>query len=193
MMTWRVNLLPQHPIIFLRSIPRPKCCPWAKLSHFITMLPSFCSCANGPDPTSNFPRLSYAHESNPLTYKKMAQVMQYHRATRDMPLTLEASTGINIIKWWVDASFAVHPDMLSHMGAMMTLGSRAIYAMLRQQRLNVTSSTEGELEVVADAMAQIIWTRYFLEAQGYPVDDSVLYQDNQSAMLLKKKWPGVKQ
>ena len=33
-------------------------------------------------------------------------------------------------------------------------------------------------------MPQILWTRYFLEAQGYQVKDSVVYQDNQSAMLL---------
>jgi hypothetical protein len=119
-------------------------------------------------------------------YKKLARVMRYLRATSNMPLTLEASNGINIIKWWVDASFAIHPDMQSHMGAMMTLGSGAMYAMLHRQRLYVTSSTEGELVGVADAMAQIVWTRYFLEAQGYPVDDSVLYQDNQSAILLEK-------
>jgi hypothetical protein len=79
--------------------------------------------------------------------------MQYLRATCNLPLTLEVSTGINIIKWWVDALFAIHPDMQSHTGAMMTLGRGAMYAMLRQQRLNVTSSTEGELVGVSDAMA----------------------------------------
>ena len=35
-------------------------------------------------------------------------------------------------------------------------------------------------------MPQILWTRYFLEAQGYGVRESVVYQDNQSAMLLEK-------
>ena len=35
-------------------------------------------------------------------------------------------------------------------------------------------------------MPQILWTRYFLEAQGYQIWDSVVYQDNQSAMLLAK-------
>jgi hypothetical protein len=39
---------------------------------------------------------------------------------------------------------------------------------------------------VNDVMPQILWTRYFLEAQGYDVDDSIIYQDNQSAMLLEK-------
>ena len=31
-----------------------------------------------------------------------------------------------------------------------------------------------------------IWTQYFLEAQGYAVKDSIVYQDNQSAMLMEK-------
>ena len=35
-------------------------------------------------------------------------------------------------------------------------------------------------------MPQILWTWYFLEAQGYQIQDSVVYQDNQSAMLLAK-------
>jgi hypothetical protein len=46
-------------------------------------------------------------------YKKLARVMRYLRATIGMPLTLEADD-VQIIKWWADASFAVHPDMRSH-------------------------------------------------------------------------------
>ena len=32
--------------------------------------------------------------------------------------------------------------------------------------------------------AKILWTWYFLESQGYQIDDSMVCQDNQSAMLL---------
>jgi hypothetical protein len=39
---------------------------------------------------------------------------------------------------------------------------------------------------VSDTLLQILWTRYFLEAQGYPVTESIIFQDNQSAMLLEK-------
>ena len=39
-------------------------------------------------------------------------------------------------------------------------------------------------------MPQVLWTRYFLEAQGYTVHDSVVYQDNQSAILLEKNGRG---
>jgi hypothetical protein len=39
---------------------------------------------------------------------------------------------------------------------------------------------------VDDVMPQVLWTRYFLEAQGYTVRDSIIYQDNQSSILLEK-------
>jgi hypothetical protein len=35
-------------------------------------------------------------------------------------------------------------------------------------------------------MPHVLWTRYVLEAQGYGVRDSIVYQDNQSAILLEK-------
>jgi hypothetical protein len=119
-------------------------------------------------------------------YKKLVRVMRYLRATRTMPLTLEAGADISIIKWWVDASFAVHPDMRGHTGAVMTLGQGAMYAMSGRQKLNTKSSTEGELVGVSDAMSQILWTRYFLEAQGYSIRDSDVYQDNRVPCYLRR-------
>jgi hypothetical protein len=46
-------------------------------------------------------------------YKKLIRVIKYLRKTKDMPLRLEAES-LQIAKWWVDASYAVHPDMKSH-------------------------------------------------------------------------------
>ena len=39
---------------------------------------------------------------------------------------------------------------------------------------------------VDDAMSNVIWTRNFLLAQGVQIDDNVVYQDNQSAILLER-------
>jgi len=52
--------------------------------------------------------------------------------------------------------------------------------------MNTRSSTEAELVGVNDAMSLILWTRHFLEAQGYEVKENVIYQDNESAILLEK-------
>jgi hypothetical protein len=76
--------------------------------------------------------------------------------------------------------------MKSHTGAMMSLGKGAAYGTSTRQKLNTKSSTEAELVAVNDVMPHILWTRYFLEAQGYGVKDSLVYQDNQSAILLEK-------
>jgi len=41
-------------------------------------------------------------------------------------LTIEPSTDP---KWWVDSSYAIHPDMRSHMGITMTLGKGTTYSV----------------------------------------------------------------
>ena len=46
--------------------------------------------------------------------------------------------------------------------------------------------TEEELIGADNAMPQMMWNRYFLEAQGYGIDENILYQDNMSAILLEK-------
>ena len=48
-------------------------------------------------------------------YKKLHRVMKYLRGSKEFTLALEADN-LHILKWWVDASFAVHDDMRSHTG-----------------------------------------------------------------------------
>jgi hypothetical protein len=91
---------------------------------------------------------------------------------------------INIVKWHVDASFAVHPDFKSHTGAVMTMGSGAVQSFSRKQ--NTRSSTEAELVGADDASTMILWTKLFLEQQGIEMKHKVLYQDNKSTILLEK-------
>jgi hypothetical protein len=114
---------------------------------------------------------------------KLRRVIRYLRNWPDLVLTLEADS-LSVFKWWVDASFAVHPDMRSHTGASMSLGKGSVVSMSNKQKLNTRSSTEAELVGVDDAMPRILWTRYFLKAQGYDTQPSTLFQDNQSTILL---------
>jgi hypothetical protein len=118
-------------------------------------------------------------------YKKLGRVIKYLRGDPHVPLTLEADDA-RVMKWWVDASFAVHPDMKSHTGATASLGKGSVYSTSTRQKLNTKSSTEAELVAVDDVMPMILWTRYFLNAQGYKVNDSKIYQDNMSSILLEK-------
>ena len=38
---------------------------------------------------------------------------------------------------------------------------------------------------VNDAVTMILWTKLFLEEQGYYIEKNILYQDNKSAILLE--------
>ena len=92
---------------------------------------------------------------------------------------------LKVVKWYVDASFAVHPDYRNHTGAVMTLGEGSVIAMSRKQKLNTRSSTEAELVGADDAATMILWTGLFMEQQGYSLDKNILFQDNKSAILLE--------
>ena len=117
-------------------------------------------------------------------WDKLVRLLKYCNGTRKDILILSADD-LHVIKWWVDASFAVHPDFKSHTGGVMTLGRGAIQSISRKHKLNSRSSTEAELIGADDASVMILWTKLFMEAQGYGIDKNILYQDNKSAILLE--------
>ena len=55
-----------------------------------------------------------------------------------------------------------------------------------KQKLNNGSSTEAELVGIADALGLMVWTKYFMEAQGYIIGSYILFQDNHSTIILTK-------
>ena len=122
-------------------------------------------------------------------YKKLKRMLQFVRATKEDYLTLSAAS-LHNVRWWVDAAYAVHPDMKSHTGGALSLGRGVIYGTSKGQKLNTKSSTEAEIVGTDDVMPQMLWTLYFLEAQGYKIDDNLLYQDNKSSILLETNGRG---
>jgi hypothetical protein len=81
-----------------------------------------------------------------------------------MPLIFRVYS-LNIIKWWVDASYATHGDCRGHTSTTMSLGRGPMIGMSKKQKLNTKSSTECELIGVDDASPQMLWTPYFVEEQ----------------------------
>ena len=65
------------------------------------------------------------------------------------------------------------------------MGDGAITSLSRKQGMNTRSSTEAEVVATDEIVSLMIWTQLFLEVQGYPVKENVLYQDNKSTMLLE--------
>jgi Reverse transcriptase (RNA-dependent DNA polymerase) len=160
-----------------------------KFHHYVAKLLFLCKQAH-PDIQTAVAFLSTrVKEPDMHDYKKLARVMWYLQGTIDLSLVLEADN-VTTIKWWVDGAFGVHPDLRSHTGGTMSLGKGSVYSTSIQQKLNTKSSTEAELVAVNDTMGQVLWTQYFLEAQGYPPNISTIFQDNKSAISLEKNGRG---
>jgi hypothetical protein len=96
----------------------------------------------------------------------------------------------HMIKWHVDATFAIHKDMKSHTGAIMTLGSGTICSISMKQKDNTQSSTKAELVGFDDIISKILWSKLFIEAQGFEVKANIVYRDNTISMRLEENGKG---
>ena len=94
---------------------------------------------------------------------------------------------LNTIRWWVDASYGVHWDSKGHTGAMMSMGKGAIVNVSKKQKLNTGSSTKAELVGITDVLGMMMWCQYFTEAQGYTIDNNVLYPYNKATLAAIRK------
>ena len=110
--------------------------------------------------------------------------MLFLNGTKNDKLILSADD-LHVIKWFADSSFAVHPDFKSHTGGGMTFGQGSPINKSAKQKLNTRSSTECELVAANDMATMILWTKLFMEAQGYEIRKNILFQDNKSTILLE--------
>ena len=117
-------------------------------------------------------------------WKKLKRLMLFLNGTKDDKLILSADD-LHVMKWHADCPFAVHPDFKSHTGGDMTFGQGCPITKSAKQKLNTSSRTEGELVAANDMATMILWTKLFMEAQGYEIRKNILFQDNKSTILLE--------
>ena len=116
---------------------------------------------------------------------KLHRVMDYLKKTKEECLVMRMDdTGT--IKWYIDVSYAVHPDMRSHTGAVMTLGKGAVVSISSKHKVNTRSSTEAEFIGIDDVLSNVLWTKLFMEHQGIKIEQNIIYQDNKSTILLSE-------
>ena len=118
-------------------------------------------------------------------WRKLKRVLEFSNGTVDDVLTLGAESLDELLNF-VDVSFAVHSDMRSHTGGGASFGRGIFMNMSRKQRINTSSTTESEVVGVSDYLPNTIWLMRFLEAQGYKLKTSIMYQDNTAAIQLEK-------
>lgn len=118
-------------------------------------------------------------------WKKLQRVLAWIKGSIDETRFIGADNLKNMYTW-VDAAYAVHPNMRSHTGGAISMGTGVIHCKSSRQKLNTKSSTEAELVGVSDYIPYNIWLMHFMKEQGYEMEINVLYQDNQSAMKMER-------
>ena len=118
-------------------------------------------------------------------YVKLKRLLEYLYGTLDLSLVLGADN-LGTIYTWVDASYAVHNDMRSHTGGVISFGVGGLLCKSSKQKLNTKSSTEAELVGASDYLPNTIWVMNFMKEQGYPILHSEFAQDNESAIKLER-------
>jgi hypothetical protein len=117
---------------------------------------------------------------------KLKQVLKYLNGTKYLKLSLTVEN-LGLLKWYVDGSHSVHWDHCKgHRGAMFTMGKGATSSYSGKVKLNTRSLTETELVTAAMFVPEMLWSLYFIQAQGYGAECVGLYHDNISAQLLMK-------
>ena len=70
--------------------------------------------------------------------------MNYIRGTIDINLILSTNCG-GFLRWWIDAYYAVHPNMWVHTGVLLSTGIGFTIMNLTRQNINTCSSAESQM------------------------------------------------
>jgi hypothetical protein len=77
---------------------------------------------------------THVREPSEDDWEKLLRLMQYLSGSRDEVLFL-AADDLHAMKWYVDASFAVHKDFRNHTGCAMSYGTGFPTTVSRKQKL----------------------------------------------------------
>jgi hypothetical protein len=117
---------------------------------------------------------------------KLVRVLKYLNGTWFIKLILSADKMNFTIHWCIDGSHQVHEDCRGQIGCLMTMGKGAARSSSNKMKCNTQSSTETELILLHNILPDVIWTRYFVEYQGYEINEYVIFLDNMSTLSLEK-------
>lgn len=124
-------------------------------------------------------------KSTTQDWEKLKRLLGYLKGTIHLKRTI-GTNGLDTMRTYVDGSYAVHMDMKGHTGGLISLGKGIVHSKSTKQKLNTKSSTETELVGASDYIPWTLWSKRFLECQGYKMTRNIFYQDNESAIKMEK-------
>ena len=77
--------------------------------------------------------------------------------------------------WWLKRTYRLNFD----------IGVRGKNKFFNEIKINQKHLTGAELVGMDDAIPQILWTRYFMECQGYMIKENLVFHDNTSLIILE--------
>jgi hypothetical protein len=98
---------------------------------------------------------SRVKKPNKGDWKKLQCILNYLQGTQDDVVSLSADD-TQTIKWCINSSFAMHKEMRSHTGAVMTLGQGALISDLTKQKVNARSLTEIKIVAVDNTITKLL-------------------------------------
>ena len=125
--------------------------------------------------------------SNPTEedWAKLKRAVTFLKQTKDDKRIIGCDD-IQSLYTWIDAAYAVHPNMRSQTGGTMSMGWGTLHNKSSKQKLNTKSSTESELVGLSKYLPYNLWWVNFLSEQGYSIVNNVIYQDNESTIRMAR-------
>lgn len=119
--------------------------------------------------------------------KKLIRVLNYLQKYPNLHMNISGCDGMTL-NAYIDASYAVHADKKSHSGVVLTIGDAGtVYVCSKKQKMVAKSSTEAELLALGDELTSVLFAQHFLQAQGYAEKPAIVFQDNQSTIVMAEK------
>ena len=125
-----------------------------------------------------------ASKSTTNDWKKLRRLLHFLQTTTYDERIISAHS-LKELYTWVDASYAVHPDM-RRTGGTMSLSRGVIHTKSSKQKLNTKSSIESEVVGTSEYLPHNGWTELYMAAQGNKLSSNIFFQDNTSSMKLEK-------
>ena len=117
-------------------------------------------------------------------WKKLERLLVFLKNTIDDKICIGVFN-IESLYTWIDAKYAVHPDMKIHIGGAILFGQGMLHCRPGKQKLNTNRSTEAEIVGVSDYLPYHINLVMFLEHQGYTILNNIVFQENQSSINME--------